>query len=117
MAVIIGHGDSFLIKAGSGQATLGLPDSPGVPAELARLTISLPYNDKEAIKEVFAEEGDEIAAVILEPVAANMGVVPPAEGYLDFLREITEEHGSLLIFDEVITGFRMARWSSGILWC
>ena len=103
-----GHGDSFLIKAGSGQATLGLPDSPGVPAELARLTISLPYNDKEAIKEVFAEEGDEIAAVILEPVAANMGVVPPAEGYLDFLREITEEHGSLLIFDEVITGFRMA---------
>lgn len=103
-----GHGDSFLIKAGSGQATLGLPDSPGVPAELARLTISLPYNDKEAIKEVFAEEGDEIAAVILEPVAANMGVVPPAEGYLEFLREITDEHGSLLIFDEVITGFRMA---------
>ena len=99
---------SFLIKAGSGQATLGLPDSPGVPAELARLTISLPYNDKEAIKEVFAEEGDEIAAVILEPVAANMGVVPPADGYLEVLREITEEHGSLLIFDEVITGFRMA---------
>ena len=103
-----GHGDSFLIKAGSGQATLGLPDSPGVPADLARLTISLPYNDKEAIKEVFAEEGDEIAAVILEPVAANMGVVPPGEGYLEFLREITEEYGSLLIFDEVITGFRMA---------
>jgi len=103
-----GHGDSFLIKAGSGQATLGLPDSPGVPAELARLTISLPYNDKEAIKEVFAEEGDEIAAVILEPVAANMGVVPPADGYLEVLREITEEHGSLLIFDEVITGFRLA---------
>ena len=103
-----GHGDSFLIKAGSGQATLGLPDSPGVPADLARLTISLPYNDMEAIKEVFAEEGDEIAAVILEPVAANMGVVPPAEGYLEFLREITEEYGSLLIFDEVITGFRMA---------
>lgn len=102
-----GHGDSFLIKAGSGQATLGLPDSPGVPAELARLTISLPYNDMEAIKEIFAEEGDEIAAVILEPVAANMGVVPPAEGYLEFLRDITEEHGSLLIFDEVITGFRM----------
>ncbi len=103
-----GHGDSFLIKAGSGQATLGLPDSPGVPADLAHLTISLPYNDKEAIKEVFAEEGDEIAAVILEPVAANMGVVPPGEGYLEFLREITEEYGSLLIFDEVITGFRMA---------
>ncbi|MFN2362981.1 MAG: glutamate-1-semialdehyde 2,1-aminomutase [Halarsenatibacteraceae bacterium] len=103
-----GHGDSFLIKAGSGQATLGLPDSPGVPADLARLTISLPYNDKDAVEEVFVEEGDEIAAVILEPVAANMGVVPPAEGYLEFLREITEEYGSLLIFDEVITGFRMA---------
>ncbi|MFW5993931.1 MAG: glutamate-1-semialdehyde 2,1-aminomutase [Halanaerobiaceae bacterium] len=103
-----GHGDSFLIKAGSGQATLGLPDSPGVPADLARLTISLPYNDRGAIKQVFAEEGDEIAAVILEPVAANMGVVPPAEGYLEFLRELTEEYGSLLIFDEVITGFRMA---------
>jgi len=102
-----GHGDSFLIKAGSGQATFGLPDSPGVPEGLAKLTVSIPYNDKERIEEVFREEGDEIAAVILEPVAANMGVVPPVDGFLSFLRNITEEYGSLLMFDEVITGFRL----------
>lgn len=103
-----GHGDSFLIKAGSGPATLGLPDSPGVPEDLAQLTISAPYNDEEAIQEVFSRQGEEIAAIILEPVAANMGVVPPRSGFLQFLREITEEHNSLLIFDEVITGFRVA---------
>ena len=103
-----GHGDSFLIKAGSGPATLGLPDSPGVPEDLAQLTISVPYNDEEAIQEVFSRQGEEIAAIILEPVAANMGVVPPRSGFLQFLREITEEHNSLLIFDEVITGFRVA---------
>jgi len=102
-----GHGDSFLIKAGSGQATFGLPDSPGVPEKLAKLTVSVPYNDEERVEEVFREEGDEIAAVILEPVAANMGVVPPVDGFLSFLRDITEEYGSLLMFDEVITGFRL----------
>jgi len=102
-----GHGDSFLIKAGSGQATFGLPDSPGVPEELAKLTVSVPYNDEERVEEVFREEGDEIAAVILEPVAANMGVVPPLDGFLSFLRNITKEYGSLLMFDEVITGFRL----------
>ncbi len=102
-----GHGDSFLIKAGSGQATFGLPDSPGVPEELARLTVSVPYNDKESVEEIFREEGDDIAAVVLEPVAANMGVVPPKDGFLNFLRDVTEEYGSLLMFDEVITGFRL----------
>ena len=104
-----GHGDSFLIKAGSGQATFGLPDGPGVPEDLAKLTISVPYNDEESVEEVFREEGDEIAAVILEPVAANMGVVPPKDGFLSFLRKITEDHGSLLMFDEVITGFRLGQ--------
>jgi len=103
-----GHGDSFLIKAGSGPATLGLPDSPGVPEELARLTISVPYNNKDYVEKVFQEQGEEIAAVILEPVAANMGVVPPRDNFLEFLREITEEYGTVLIFDEVITGFRLA---------
>jgi len=103
-----GHGDSFLIKAGSGQATFGLPDSPGVPEELAKLTVSVPYNDEERVEEVFREEGDEIAAVILEPVAANMGVVPPVDGFLSFLRDLTDEYGSLLMFDEVITGFRLS---------
>lgn len=103
-----GHGDSFLIKAGSGPATLGLPDSPGVPEDLASLTISVPYNDEEAIQKVFEKEGDDIAAVILEPVAANMGVVPPQPGFLEFLRRITSEEGAVLIFDEVMTGFRVA---------
>ena len=103
-----GHGDSFLIRAGSGQATFGLPDSPGVPKELAKLTVSVPYNDEERVEEVFREEGDEIAAVILEPVAANMGVVPPVDGFLSFLRDLTDEYGSLLMFDEVITGFRLS---------
>ncbi|MGG3573799.1 glutamate-1-semialdehyde 2,1-aminomutase [Bacillus gobiensis] len=102
-----GHGDSLLIKAGSGVATLGLPDSPGVPEGIAKNTITVPYNDLESTKLAFNEYGEDIAAVIVEPVAGNMGVVPPQEGFLEGLRKITEEYGSLLIFDEVMTGFRV----------
>ncbi len=102
-----GHGDSLLIKAGSGVATLGLPDSPGVPESVAKNTLTVPYNDMESLKYAFEEFGDDIAAVILEPVAGNMGVVPPKEGYLQGVREITESYGSLMIFDEVMTGFRV----------
>ena len=99
--------DSLLIKAGSGVATLGLPDSPGVPEGIAKNTITVPYNDLDAIKVAFEEFGDDIAGVIVEPVAGNMGVVPPVEGFLQGLRDITTEYGSLLIFDEVMTGFRV----------
>lgn len=102
-----GHGDSLLIKAGSGVATLGLPDSPGVPESIAKNTITVPYNDLESIKYAFEQFGDDIAGVIVEPVAGNMGVVPPLPGFLEGLREITTEYGSLLIFDEVMTGFRV----------
>ncbi len=102
-----GHADSFLVKAGSGVATLGIPGSPGVPEEIVAHTISLPYNDLEAVGKTFAQAGDDIAAIIVEPVAGNMGVVPPKEGFLEGLREITLKHGALLIFDEVITGFRV----------
>ena len=102
-----GHGDSLLIKAGSGVATLGLPDSPGVPEGVARNTITVPYNDLESVKLAFEQYGDDIAAVIVEPVAGNMGVVPPLPGFLQGLREITEKSGSLLVFDEVMTGFRV----------
>lgn len=102
-----GHGDSLLIKAGSGVATLGLPDSPGVPKSVAQNTITVPYNDLDSVKEVFNQYSDQIAGVIVEPVAGNMGVVPPAEGFLQGLRTLTEEHGALLIFDEVMTGFRV----------
>ncbi|SOC36437.1 glutamate-1-semialdehyde 2,1-aminomutase [Ureibacillus acetophenoni] len=102
-----GHGDSLLIKAGSGVATLGLPDSPGVPADIAKNTMTVPYNDIEAVKVVFEKFGEQIAAVIVEPVAGNMGVVPPKQGFLEGLRQITKENGSLLIFDEVMTGFRV----------
>lgn len=102
-----GHGDSLLIKAGSGVATLGLPDSPGVPESVAKNTITVPYNDLESARLVFEEFGQDLAAVILEPVAGNMGVVPPQPGFLEGLRELTEKHGSLLIFDEVMTGFRV----------
>ncbi|MEC1499812.1 glutamate-1-semialdehyde 2,1-aminomutase [Bacillus sonorensis] len=102
-----GHGDSLLIKAGSGVATLGLPDSPGVPESIAKNTITVPYNDLESMKLVFKEFGDDIAGVIVEPVAGNMGVVPPVKGFLEGLRELTETYGALLIFDEVMTGFRV----------
>lgn len=102
-----GHSDSLLIKAGSGVATLGLPDSPGVPEGTAKSTITVPYNDLDAIKQAFEMYGDDIAGVIVEPVAGNMGVVPPIEGFLQGLRDITNEYGSLLIFDEVMTGFRV----------
>ena len=103
-----GHADSLLVKAGSGGATFGVPDSLGVPAELARLTLSVPYNDLDAVRAVLAAEGRDVAAVIVEPVAGNMGVVAPAPGFLAGLRELTQHHGALLVFDEVITGFRVA---------
>ncbi|GGH89058.1 glutamate-1-semialdehyde 2,1-aminomutase [Pullulanibacillus pueri] len=102
-----GHGDSLLIKAGSGVATLGLPDSPGVPEGIAKNTITVPYNDLDSVKVAFENYGNDIAAVIVEPVAGNMGVVPPQDGFLQGLREITEQNGTLLIFDEVMTGFRV----------
>ncbi|HGH0786159.1 TPA: glutamate-1-semialdehyde 2,1-aminomutase [Staphylococcus pseudintermedius] len=102
-----GHSDSLLIKAGSGVATLGLPDSPGVPEGTAKNTITVPYNDFEAVKYAFEEFGDDIAAVIVEPVSGNMGVVPPINNFLQGLRDITKENDALLIFDEVMTGFRV----------
>lgn len=101
-----GHSDSLLVKAGSGMATFGVPDSPGVTPGTAQDTITIPYNDFEAVKEVFAEQGQEIAAIIVEPVAGNMGLVLPKPGYLDLLRKVTAESGALLIFDEVMCGFR-----------
>jgi glutamate-1-semialdehyde 2,1-aminomutase len=104
-----GHADSLLVKAGSGVATLGLPDSPGVPRALAELTITVPYNDVAAMEEAFTKHRSEVAAVIVEPVAGNMGCVPPREGFLERLRALTSDQGTLLIFDEVITGFRIAR--------
>src|SRR5215210_3481179 len=103
-----GHSDSLLVKAGSGLATFGTPDSAGVPADFARNTIVAPYNDASALKKIFEEQGSEIACVIIEPVAGNMGCVPPSEGYLEAVREISAAHGALLMFDEVITGFRIA---------
>src|SRR5688572_3795723 len=103
-----GHADSLLVKAGSGGATFGVPDSKGVPAALAELTLTVAFNDLDAVRDVFRRQGDSIAAVIVEPVAGNMGVVPPAAGFLEGLREVTRAHGALLIFDEVITGFRIA---------
>ncbi|HSU15769.1 glutamate-1-semialdehyde 2,1-aminomutase [Longimicrobium sp.] len=104
-----GHGDSFLVKAGSGVATLGLPNSPGVPAELSKLTLTAPFNDVEAVEAVFRAYAGSIAAVILEPVVGNAGFIPPDDGFLPMLRRITEEDGALLVFDEVMTGFRVAR--------
>ena len=103
-----GHYDSVLVNAGSGMATLGIPGTPGIPEEIAKLTFVLPYNDAEAVKELFSKEGEKIAAVIVEPVAGNMGVVPPEGEFLKTLREETQKYGALLIFDEVITGFRLS---------
>lgn len=101
-----GHSDSLLVSAGSGMATFGVPSSPGVTPGTAADTIAVPYNDEEAIRSVMEREGDAIAAVIVEPVAGNMGLVLPRQGYLSLLRELTERHGTLLIFDEVMCGFR-----------
>ena len=103
-----GHADELLVKAGSGVATLGLPDSPGVPRSLAELTITIPYNDFAALEAAFRAHDRQLAAVIVEPVAGNMGCVQPVSGYLERLRELTEKQGAVLIFDEVITGFRLA---------
>ena len=103
-----GHGDGFLVSAGSGVATLGIAGSPGVPAEVATLTVVIPYNDAPALEKAFERFPGEIAAFIVEPIAANMGLVPPRPGYLEAVAEITRRHSALLIFDEVITGFRVA---------
>lgn len=102
-----GHGDSFLIKAGSGALTLGVPTSPGVPEEIAGMTIATKYGDLDVLKKVFEEEGENVAALIVEAIPGNMGLVPPQPGYLEGLRDITSQYGSLLILDEVITGFRV----------
>ncbi len=103
-----GHGDSFLVKAGSGVATLGLPDSPGVPAPLAELTVTVPFNDVPAVEDVFRRRGREIAAVIVEPYVGNAGFIPPDPDFHPTLRALCDRHGTLLIFDEVMTGFRVA---------
>ena len=102
-----GHSDSLLVKAGSGLLTLGIPNSPGVPESLARHTVNLPFNDPQALADAFAKYGDKIACVIVEPIAGNMGCIPPNKAFIDALRTQTEAHGALLIFDEVMTGFRV----------
>jgi glutamate-1-semialdehyde 2,1-aminomutase len=102
-----GHSDSLLVKAGSGALTFGEPSSPGVPASLAEHTITLNYNDSEQVRETFSEIGDQIACIIVEPVAGNMNCIPPAPGFLETLREVCDESGAVLIFDEVMTGFRV----------
>ena len=103
-----GHGDSLLVKAGSGALTFGEPNSPGVPADLAKHTLTLDYNNSEQVRELFAAQGDSIACIIVEPVSGNMNCIPPVPGFLETLREVCDEHGALLIFDEVMTGFRVA---------
>lgn len=111
-----GHADTLLVQAGSGIATLGIPGSPGVPESIVKHTISLPFNDIEAVKKVMAEKGENVACIIVEPVAGNMGMVKPAPGFLKALREETTKHGSLLIFDEVMTGFRVAFGGAQVLY-
>lgn len=103
-----GHGDTLLVKAGSGLATLGIPESPGIPDDLVRHTLSIPYNDLKAVREVIEKEGRDVACVIVEPIGGNMGVVPPKAGFLGGLRTLTHEEGIILIFDEIITGFRVS---------
>ncbi len=103
-----GHADTLLVQAGSGVATLSIPGSPGVPASFVAHTLSLPYNNAESVKKVMEEQGEKIAAIIVEPVAGNMGLVAPVDGFLETLRELTQENGCLLIFDEVMTGYRVA---------
>ncbi|WP_461535808.1 glutamate-1-semialdehyde 2,1-aminomutase [Spongorhabdus nitratireducens] len=103
-----GHSDSLLVKSGSGMLDIGVPSSPGVPADLAQHTLTLPYNNVEALKELFAQQGSEIACIIVEPVAGNMNCIPPVPGFLEALREVCDEHDSVLIFDEVMSGFRVA---------
>jgi len=111
-----GHADALLAKgAGSGVATLGIPGSPGVTDGAARDTVTAPFNDLGAVRSIFAERGDDVAVVIVEPIAANMGVVPPEEGFLEGLRELCDAHAALLCFDEVITGFRVAYGGAGSL--
>jgi glutamate-1-semialdehyde 2,1-aminomutase len=111
-----GHSDSLLIKAGSGALTLGVPSSPGVPSELAAHTITLPFNDADAVRQAFDELGAEIACVIVEPIAGNMNMVPPAPGFLDALRDACSASGAVLIFDEVMTGFRVAKGGAQALY-
>ena len=103
-----GHGDSLLVKAGSGLASLGIPECPGIVESLAKNTLTLPFNDSEKVRELFAKEGDQIACLIVEPIAGNMGVVSPREGFLETLRDVTRQAGAILIFDEVISGFRVS---------
>ena len=103
-----GHGDSLLVKAGSGLVSLGIPECPGIVSSLAEKTLNLPFNDIEAVRDLFQKEGNDVAALIVEPIAGNMGVIPPNQGFLEAIREETKKAGALLIFDEVITGFRVS---------
>jgi len=111
-----GHADTLLVAAGSGVATLGIPGSPGVPESIVQHTLSLTFNDSEGVQEVMSVRGDQVACVIVEPVAGNMGMVPPLTGFLETLREETARHGALLIFDEVMTGFRVAHGGAQALY-
>lgn len=111
-----GHADTLLVEAGSGVATLGIPGSPGVPENIAALTLSLPYNDLDSVRQAVEQHGEKIAAVIVEPVAGNMGLVRPVDGFLEGLRDLTRQNGSLLIFDEVMTGFRVAHGGAQALY-